>query len=271
MARLLAALLLAATASAELTTSIRLPFGGDATTEEAYLGSVVGVDGDKTTMVIEYNDTEMTDAVPKQTMTLHGTTSVEIVMNSLGNIQDATYSLGCDMKDKVTASCVLSQWGDGLVKEYCGSVTMLTQPAPTNTEITTTYKTTVTENGKVLTETVTETFYFGDEDLSFCTPGVSELPKELSYREQKEKIGDVKFIITAGEEKLSATAGAKPTDSAAPSTTGSGFKTTTTPTGSAALSGSGTAAGSKPTGAASHMGAAGPVMALGVAAAALLL
>lgn len=271
---IIATLLFAATASASVTTSIRMPgpnYGEAA--DYSYLGSVVGVNGDKTTLALEYDFGTTSDYFghnyEAETYTLIGGTRIEGRTSTadIGDGGDFTASVGCDVPSTGKATCTYSENGAYLASMYCSNVKEYATP------VTTTYAYTYTsdEYGPATTETYVET-YGGLDDfpsylepyIEFCSTGGSALPEEIAIATETFKpkyVQNYQVIITAGEEKLKATAGSTPSNSEA--------KPTGTATGTAATGTATSATGSTDAPQAEFTGAAAPMRALAPALAGL--
>ncbi|KAF2652944.1 hypothetical protein K491DRAFT_27822 [Lophiostoma macrostomum CBS 122681] len=277
---MLTTLLFAASAAAQITTSFWMPYPALDSGEAGYVGSVIDVDGGKTTLRIEYDDDTDTDAYyyndTPQTITLQGSTYYEEYLTTTDSYYglDYTWSIGCSHGASTRAQphCTESSNGGYIYSAYCDYYTSYTE-AYTTTDL---YTYSSDSYGPATTETFVETYNPSSYIPDFCTEsGASTIPESLATTSETLSASYVEtyqLVITAGEEKLSA---------ASSSSSGSGSSSATT-TGTGAQSGATGASQSQPTGTASQApdgtGAAmpmitrAPVMAgLGLAVAALAL
>lgn len=280
MSSMLTAILFAAAAAAEITTSIRLPNGPPGYDDYKYAGSVVAVDGDKTTMAVAItvdNDEGIQYSAITETITMGGSTWIESSFTTaMKEDADYSYSFGCSMpaNTRQSLTCTYSQNGAYLVSDYCSTESSWAEPKTATYE----YTYTADEFGPESVQTVIET-YGGDTSnmADFCTAGASTFPESIALQTVTLKGTYARFtdlIITAGEDKLGASAGATPTTSGARAT---GTESVSFTTSTASGTGSSTAPTDAPanpenTGAAAPMVTMAPALAgLGIAMAALVL
>lgn len=276
MSRILSILSFAAAAAAAITTTVMMPSNLDSE-EVGYYGSVVGAENGKTTLALVYDNDTDTDNLYRirswpNTFTFQGSTSFEAVYTTSESFEqgDMTISVGCSVPAKTRAkpTCTYSTNGALAYKSMCS-------PYSTYTDVyTTTYEYTYSSDryGPESTETYVETVDYRSYIPSFCTEGTT-IPESYAVDTMtlsRSRINEFQVVITAGEEKLSATAGSSASGSG-PAPTGTGAQGTagngTSPTGPSA-------AASAPinTGAAMPMITAAPMLAgLGAAVAALVL
>jgi hypothetical protein len=254
MSLLLSTTLFASLATAQLTTSIWLP--GAANANQSFVGSVVTQEGDRTTLAVAVADsveTEYLGTVPGQ-VTVAGTTYVGYKETSSGSDAQITLDFACSRKDGTAVpTCVINTLSWPPADSDCASQ---------SGGFTTTYTVTDTPfgngDGEPVTRTVTET------EANACTGivGASDFPQStvIMSGDMQYFMNNYQLVITAGTEKLGASAAATPSGSSAQSTSGSGAST-----------GNHTATSSKPlqaTGAAGPMITVAPILAgLGAAAA----
>ncbi|KAF2624894.1 hypothetical protein BU25DRAFT_128226 [Macroventuria anomochaeta] len=229
MSRLLTTTLLASVATAQLTTSIWLP--GAANANQSFVASVVSLQDDRTTLSLAFDgdaiETEYYGNGP-DLVTVGGTTYVayEATATDAGSDFAVTVNLACTRENgnavpTCTATTRDREAENSILASHCSSVT------------------------------------------GSCTSqiGPSDFPQSTVTMSGDEQffLNNYKLVITAGTEKLSASAAATPTGSDAQSTAASG-------TSSAGSSGSSGAP--QATGAASPMRSIAPVLAgMGAAAA----
>jgi hypothetical protein len=232
-------------------------------------------------MVIGADDSgeEGFTAIYVETLTLKGSTWFESnSATSYPGEGDYTISVGCSIPasrgNGQRPVCTYSQNGAYLVSQYCSDYSSYSEPSTEHYTYTYT-----SEDGTESTETVTETYNYQSLVPDMCTEGASALPEDIAVATQKLDWSDVDAItvvVTAGEEKLTATAGASPSNTGARFT---GITGTAQPTGTgAARQGgsptgpSGVPAAPEETGAAAPLRTFAPALAgLGVAMAALVL
>lgn len=271
MHSVLSVALFAASASAQLTTSI-LGFKSNYGTEKlGFYGSVVNANNTHTTLALVYdNGTDMSNyASSPQTWTV-GPTLFEAADKrayadsrtmSDSRPDDEDYRLRCEVPTSTDASASCTATWGRVAAAF--RVCQLQSPGPESTVYytrTNTYGARGTYSAG--TETIVQTFtarprtstpdWCDDETYPSTFTGV-----QSTQTFRRDEFAMYQVIITAGQEKLNATAGASATLSSAQ------------PTGSQAVSGS---AVSTPTGAAAPMKTLGPaVIGLGAAMAAFVL
>jgi hypothetical protein len=277
MSPILSTLIFASAAAAQVTTSIWLPGAPYGEDNIAFQASVVNVDGDAVTMAIGMDSEEYLSA--SETVTFHGSTAYENVIttsDSYGDYEgDLTVSYGCT-KDGNKPVCTYSYNGPVAWSSYCEDYTSYTKVV-TSTQ-------TYTYDSPESTVEQIETYDYRDQVPDFCLTG-SVLPDKYAINTVEADDTDVQtyaVTITAGENKLSATAGATPTGSAASSTKKTGTASATpTPSGGSGNNSTGPASSGSPspssapveqsTGAAAPMKTLAPALAgLGALVAALL-
>ncbi|KAI4646031.1 hypothetical protein J4E93_005610 [Alternaria ventricosa] len=192
MASLLSTMLFAATASAQVTTSFWMPSNGLGTENIGFVGSVINANETHTTLAVEYDEGTDLDALSigvngPMTMTIgpkvYGTTVDVGVASSGDDDEDDTYALDC------------------------------TWPTPEEAE-------------SNRTETVRQTFSWGYGSAvssvsqpAYCSEsGTPDEPYVSEVEIAATQFGTYYLVITAGTEKLEATAAATPTMSSAMST-----------------------------------------------------
>lgn len=199
MAPILSTLVFATAATAQLTTSIWMPSPYQDDTHIGFLASVVGVSDGKTTLALHFdNSTDLKtagyaiDHTPN-TMTFgpNGFEAVSTIAAS-NDEPESTVTYGCELTSTKAAKA------DGVCSFVSDSPTL--------------YK------SKCLS-------YSDDTDVpDYCKSG-SVLPASVrahTYAIEQEDIATYQVLVTAGLEKLSATAGATPATSfAIPTATGS--------------------------------------------------
>ena len=100
--------LFAASAAAQITTTFWMPYPYVDSNEAGYVGSVIGVDGDKTSLKIHFDDDTDTNALYysdiTQTITLQGSTYYEEVMTTTDDVYgyDYNFSIACSEKASET-------------------------------------------------------------------------------------------------------------------------------------------------------------------------
>jgi hypothetical protein len=260
------ALNFASLATAQLTTSIWFPGGSNRTV--AMFGSVVGKDGDKVTVSLDYK--ELTDDPVLQgapaTVTVAGNTffAYQQVLSD-----EITYTIdgSCTRKDdKDVPVCVVSTVDYvSLVSGWCNSYTKTGVETRT---LTRTYPADSEGPGSTETRTVTVT----DTESTMPTMCSESIGPDDSVQTITVEDDDESFmfttyqlVLTAGTEKLSAAA--TPTAGGPSSTGGSNSPTGSAQSGGAAQSTDTT----QSTGAAPMMTAAPLLAGLGAAAAAIFL
>lgn len=223
---ILCSLFFAAVASAQVTTSLWMPSPYQGDTHIGFQASVVGVGEGKTTLALSFdNETDLATAGyivedEPNTMTFYGNSRFE----SLTTTTDAdgaalTMGYGCQETSarggiSVGAVCRFASEGPAVYSSYCASYSDYTGVSIKTKEIT---------HGDDYTATETTTIDYRTRVPSFCKSG-SELPESLmanTYTIEQKEIATYQVVITAGAEKLSATAGATPSSSG-PAPTGTG-------------------------------------------------
>jgi hypothetical protein len=278
MSPFISTLLFAASAAAQVTTSIWMPNGVSDNVQVGYVGSLVNIQNDKTTLALQYDKDTDTSALYiweniVQTITIQGSTWYESVYTEtdVDMSAEATYSLGCEVpaKTRAKATCTYSMGGPLALSSLCGEYSTYTDVYTSTYEFT--YS--ADEYGPASTRTYTELIDSSTDIPSYCV-SASTLPKNIAVNTEalpRSYIQTYQLVITAGQEKLSATAGATPTGTSAMVTSVSGAQVTGKP-GNGTVPASVTAAPVEHTGAATPMMTMAPALAgLGVALAALVL
>jgi hypothetical protein len=214
----------AAFATAQLTTSFWQPNIYLGTTKVGYYGSVIGVDKDRTTIAIKYdNNTNpehfATDDV--ETITFASTLWEAYTANIRDLGRDTTsdrgnyaYNLACQKATSARATpvCTISR-GPGLAHDAaCPATFRSIYPAITTTLIYT-YSADVSGTAGIVTTTV-ETTLGGPPksmDRPWCSGSSGSIPGSFVENEMTLEFYNAatyQLVITAGEEKLSATTGA---------------------------------------------------------------
>ncbi|KAF3031797.1 Mucin-21 [Didymella heteroderae] len=224
MSLLLKSTLLASVAAAQLTTSIWMP--GAANGDQSFVGSVVAVQDDRTTISMAFDgegiETEYYGQGPK-TVTVGGTTYVGYEVAATAIVEDvtatATVDLACSRADgRAVPTCAITTKIDGGPSDVVSGL-----------------------------EDTTTTTMTGDEQYY---------------------LNNFQLVITAGEEKLGASAAATPSASEA-TPTGSSAQSSGTFAASGASTSSGASASSDASAAASaasNAASSGPAQATGAAA-----
>lgn len=235
MSRFLSTALLATAATAQLTTSIWMP--GAANGRQKFVGSVIDVQNDRTTLKVAFEEgsieTEYYGMGP-ETVTVGGTTFIAYTVDGIDSMESTTDSDAYDFTATVAYQCSRSN----------------AEAVPTCTIDT-----------------------YGQGSDTTILPGNTEVPASTTTFSGDEQflMNNFQLVITAGTEKLDASAAATPTASDAQSTAAqstavqaSGAKSSgASATNSAASSGT-----AQSTGAAAPMRSAAPILAgLGAAAA----
>ncbi|PSN74231.1 hypothetical protein BS50DRAFT_11130 [Corynespora cassiicola Philippines] len=251
MSRFYSAILLSASAAAQFTTtSVWMP-GSIDSEYVGYYGSVVAKNGDTTTIALTVDnetDSSYVDYFENGpvSVTFHGETAFDAVSTFSLLMDDApvTVSHGCTRAGRsAQAECTQVVDSDKLFEFYCSGIS----DGPITTTMTYSYQSSV--------EYDTQTFAPEDFGLEFCTEGstVPDSERISIYSVQPENIGSYQLVITAGVEKLEASAGSTPSATSA-SATASG--TAAEASGSASGSRSGSAAASGQSGASGTAAAA---------------
>jgi hypothetical protein len=249
MSFILSTILLAASASAQITTTIRLP--GNLWDDEVQLGyyaSVVDNSNGALTMALSFdNDTDTEalglDATTVETATFKGATwyeSIQTTTDPFENGAAMTVSYACNMPTagRARPTCVYSVGGELAFSQYCSDYSSYTD------FYTTTYTDSYSadEFGPATEYTYTETVNYATYIPDFCTEG-STLPESIAQETvtfSKSDIATYQVIITAGQEKLDATAAATASSGASATATGASARTGTG-AAPAATGGNGTA------------------------------
>lgn len=247
MATTLSLILLAAGATAQVTTSFYMPLRPLGTDKVTYLGSVVAADGDRLTLaIVPNNDTNYSELIanPDKTQTYtFASTLLEFSTTDMGvsemGIATATgpreaSSWGLHEKCEIPSTgsevrCTVS-YGSEIRRMMCFETEATPRPAETATQLWT-YSNSETAG----VETIIRTFPAGPTTAppDFCSNSDAPIPSsELEWVNSgsKEAFAPYKIIITAGEEKMKPTAGGVATTSG-PEPTGA-KSTGTEPTGS---------------------------------------
>ncbi|KAF2749410.1 hypothetical protein M011DRAFT_456886 [Sporormia fimetaria CBS 119925] len=254
MSTMLSALLFAASATAQLTTTMQMPWSGFDTDEMHYIGSVVGVEGGKTTMAMSMKALPAASEEDKEYMDYYGLTELYTfqgstwlesaatteIENSDDEVMDMTMSMGCVVPTgtrSAMATCTYSVNGAYVWATQCGSYAAEETSTP-----------------------------------SYCTESSgSRIPDEEAVSETAFEFAPFEVIITAGADMLTANAGATPTNSGATPTNAGPRPTGDVEAAKVAPTGPSDAPGAPDdTSAASALKVA-PVFVLGAAVAAFLL
>ena len=282
MSTILSIILFAAFATAQLTTSFWQPNIYLGTTKVGYYGSVIGVDKDRTTIAIKYdNNTNpehfATDNV--ETITFASTLWEAYTANirelghdnwrtTISDRGDYAYNLACQKATSARATpvCTFSR-GPSLAHDAACPATSRSIYYPITTTIIYTYSDDVSGTAGIVTTTI-ETTLLGPPksmDRPWCSGSSGSIPGSFVESEKTLEVYNAatyQLVITAGEEKLSATTGASAA-TISPQATGSqaiGSQASSSPTSTAG------------TGAAVPMKTVAPALAgLGAAAAAAFL
>lgn len=225
MSPILSSLLFAATATAQVTTSMWMPSPYQEDTHIGFLASVVGVNDGKTTMALHFdNETDLATAGyivdhKPNTMTFYGNTRFESVTTETSDGSPLTVMYGCEQTTarggaSVGAMCKFASDGPAVYSSKCA-------PYSDYTDVQTSTKEIPYGNGHTLTETTV--IDYRTRVPAYCKSGTT-LPESAvahTYAIEQNEIATYKVVITAGAEKLSATAGATPSNSSpAPTATG---------------------------------------------------
>ena len=230
-------LTLVATVAAETTTTLWLPDiyeAGPSSFVESLLASAVGKSGNDVTLAIPSEASTRTVAstrttvftFPVPTFTWIGNSSLHYSTTGTRLSMVLTYGLDCSIEASTKAVCVTSTVGSDLHSDYCHYYTTYTPPPP--------YVTTrvITTSNPPIRVTRVETRSASPRPTpSYCLSG-SEIPENFLKTTYTVRPFEYPFIITAGEEKLSATTGASPSAS------------TSVPIGTPNNSGAGSSSGS---------------------------
>ncbi|KAI4944086.1 hypothetical protein J4E91_008941 [Alternaria rosae] len=238
MAPLLSTMLFAATASAQVTTSFWMPSNGLGTDNIGFVGSVINANETHTTVAVDYDEGTDKSALSigvdgPQTMTIgpkfFGTTiDVGLAANG-GNAEDDeedSYSLDCSWPTPEEAgsnrTCIVS-YPPELARLLCQNTVYLSTSEDVWTR-THTYPARGSEPAG--TETIRQTFTYGYGSAvssvsqpAYCSEsGTPEEPYVSEVEVSATQFGTYYLVITAGTEKLEATAAVTPTMSSAMST-----------------------------------------------------
>lgn len=243
---ILPTLLLAATASSQLTTSFWMPESNVGTDKIGYVGSVIDANSSHTTLALIYDNG--TDNVALHlspghfTMTVGPTLWEEAIIEGPTTVLDHTtesdaylYKMRCEQPSSpadtvAEITCTESLGRSLLVELQCN-----TKPRLAGTSLSTR---TFTYSGRGTyaagVETIVHTYVFPSQTRnslpSWCTDE-AQVPQdgyELRLPLEKKDLGTYQVVITAGEEKLSG----RPTAGPQASSTAAGEGGAQTPTGS---------------------------------------
>ncbi|KAF1835877.1 hypothetical protein BDW02DRAFT_617793 [Decorospora gaudefroyi] len=236
MSKIFTTALFVSFAMAEFTTKVWMPGMGDS--GMTFVGSVMDVSDDRTTLSISYQAADATldelYSEAPQTVTLGGETYLEVLAMATESFEDTevvvTVSMACSRKntDEEEATCTMSTGGlEEALSAVCGP----------------------------------------DTDSALC-PDLGDLAIETTTTLPSGYFGTFPLVITAGEELLpSASAAATPSAGSA-SVTGSGSASASaSPTASDSASGSESATGAESS--SSTFSAGAPMMTMGPALAGL--
>jgi hypothetical protein len=238
MAPLLSTMLFAATASAQVTTSFWMPYIGLGTDNIGFVGSVINANQTHTTVVVDYDG--------PQTMTIGPTifgTKYDFNLAGLDDDSEDGYAIDCDWSTPEEAdsnrTCTVSYPQEIASLFYCEGTVYDSTTVDIWTR-THTYPARGSEPAG--TETIRQTFSYGYG--SEILDNTAKLPEcsasggfEGGYFETvgvtATEVSTFYLVLTAGTEKLEATAAATPTMSSAMST--GTAEDATSASGSAAL------------------------------------
>lgn len=194
MSAILTTAFFATYAAAQLTTSAWLP--GSADFNDTLVASVVAQDGDHTTLALAFLDgpTQSDEIYPRAppTVTIGGTTFVAYEVTAVDPLGESdntvTVSLECTRSGASAApTCTMSTKGaDAVISELCAGLTAQSHATPV-------------EGAQYCTDSAALTF-----EQTLTLSGDAEA-----------SLNDFQVIITAGVEKLDASAAATPTASGA--------------------------------------------------------
>ncbi|KAI4908163.1 hypothetical protein J4E90_008787 [Alternaria incomplexa] len=235
MASLLSTMLFAASASAQVTTSFWMPSNGLGTDNIGFVGSVINANETHTTVAVEYDEGTDLDALSigvngPMTMTIgpeyYGTTVDVGIAGSGDDDEDDTYALDCTWPTPEEAgsnrTCTVS-YPPGLASLLCQNTAYIS----TTEEIWTRTHTYPARGSEPAgTETVRQTFSYGYGSAvssvsqpAYCSEsGAPDEPYVSEVEIEATQFGTYYLVITAGTEKLEATAAATATMSSAMST-----------------------------------------------------
>ncbi|KZM20438.1 uncharacterized protein EKO05_0006866 [Ascochyta rabiei] len=212
--------LLVSVVAAQLTTSIWLP--GAANANQSFVGSVVTQLGDRTTLSVGFDGdailTEYYGTGPGY-VTVGGTTymAYQATATDPGSDFSVTVDLACSRENgKAAPTCTMTTRNSVLDSSLDSfSCTTLGDSSTSTYVVTDTLRSSISD-GLPVTRTIAETVTNG------CTKyvGPSVLPQTTTTMSGDEQyfINNYKLIITAGTEKLSASAAVTPIESGAHST-----------------------------------------------------
>jgi hypothetical protein len=267
MSPILPTILFASAAAAQITTSVWLPSSPYSPDDTNFQASVIAAEGDHVTMAISLNvEDSYAGESTIETVTFHGSTSFENIVtysdSEYGYEGEATVSYGCS-KEADRPVCAFSSNGPAVWSEYCADFS----------DYRTAYTTTETYTFDSPSSVVEQVQTYDNSDLipDFCLTG-SLLPESyavMSMSMKGTKFETYPITITAGEDKLSATAGATPTNSRASATTTPTGSVTPTVTPSGSNSTVPSSSPTAPNAPAEQTGAAAPMLTLAPALAGL--
>ncbi|KAF2873963.1 hypothetical protein BDV95DRAFT_592121 [Massariosphaeria phaeospora] len=269
----------ACAAAADMTTSLWLPSwqsSGGSAEEIGYYGSVIGADGDRLTLAVVYDDNTNTEALDilsnePETITVGGSTYFEWSTTTTAPDSDLSFtiSMECAVTSRDETVCTHSMNGPAYFSAYCEDFTYKTAAE------TVTYVESL-DSDSVYSTVLT---YDNQDTLgNFCGTG-SVLPENIAIDTvtmESSGASLYQVVITAGMDKLSATAGATPSSTGAKAT-GTSAESSSAPASGSGASGSGTPQSSatapvEATGAAAPVITMAPMLAgLGAAVAAFVL
>jgi hypothetical protein len=269
MSSILSTILFASAAAAQVTTSFWLPSMDVAPEDVNFQASVVGADGKDVTLAISIDGEDFGGAETMETVTFHGSTAFETVSTitdyDSDYAGDMTVSYGCT-KSGNSPVCSYSSNGPAVWSSYCADYSEYM------TVLTTTSTYTFDSPSSVVEQV--ETQDYRDMVPDFCLTG-SLLPESYAINTLSVGRTDIEtyaVTITAGEELLSATAGATPTTSGASATTkstGSATPTASSSSPSGSSTGNSTVPAPSPTAPVEQTAAAAPMVTLAPALAGL--
>lgn len=226
MLPILSTFFFAAVASAQATTSLWMPSPYQEGTHIGFHASVVGVSEGKTTLALTFdNKTDLATAGyivedEPNTITFYGSSRFESITTTTDADGAAlTMGYGCEETRaqggvSVGAMCRFASEGPAVYSSYCASYSDYTGVSIKTKELT---------YGDDYTVTETTTIDYRTRVPSYCKSG-SKLPESIianTYTIEQKEIATYQVVITAGADKLSATAGATPSSSGpAPTSTG---------------------------------------------------
>lgn len=222
--------LFAAGAAAQLTTSVWLPGGSQySDSSERYIdsfnASVVAKEGTKTVLALQAVVATATRGAYRasaQTMTMHGSTSFEVVTTFNSRVgYESTYSMGCSLAESTKAVCTGATIDPNMYAEYCGYYTS-TQPLDIYTA---TRRYTYSNPPQTVTQVYTSTESYFRQSYrtpSACLSG-STLPESYYRTTYTVRPETYQVVVTAAAEKLTASSTSTPNSTVSTSSaTGSG-------------------------------------------------